>query len=47
MKYKILKQYPQYRNTGMTEKEMMIDLGYDRIWDCGHYKFVYEKEGKS
>lgn len=43
MKHKILKQYPQYNNKNMSEKEMMIDLGYDRIWDCGHYKFVFLK----
>lgn len=44
MKHKILINYPQYLNRNMTEKEIMIDLGYDRIWDCGHYKFIYEKQ---
>lgn len=39
MKHKILQQYPEYQDKNMTEKEMMIDLGYDRIWDCGHMKF--------
>lgn len=41
MKHKILEKYPEYKGKNMTEKEMMIGLGYDRIWDCGHYKFVY------
>ena len=44
MKHKILKEHPEYEEKNMTEKEMMIDLGYDRIWDCGHYKFVYKKK---
>ena len=44
MKHKILNEYPEYKGKNMTEKEMMIDLGYDRIWDCGHYKFIYEKK---
>ena len=39
MKHKILKEHPQYKGSGLGEKEMMIDLGYDRIWDCGHIKF--------
>jgi very-short-patch-repair endonuclease len=24
-----------------TEKEIMTELGYDRIWDCGHLKYEY------
>ena len=28
----------------MTELEMMKELGYDRIWDCGLIKYVYKKE---
>lgn len=27
----------------MTETEMVKKLGYDRIWDCGLFKFVWEK----
>lgn len=27
----------------LTEKEIMISLGYDRIWDCGHSKWVWER----
>jgi hypothetical protein len=26
----------------LTEWEIMCELGYDRIWDCGHQKFVLE-----
>ena len=25
----------------MTETEMVKELGYDRIWDCGLIKYVY------
>lgn len=28
----------------MTEKEMAKELGYDRIWDCGLYKYVWRRE---
>ena len=28
----------------MTETEMVRELGYDRIWDCGLFKFVWKKE---
>ena len=28
----------------MTETEMAKELGYDRIWDCGLFKFVWKKE---
>jgi hypothetical protein len=28
----------------MTETEMVKELGYERIWDCGLFKFVWEKE---
>lgn len=37
-KHKILKENPQF-DPSMTEKEMMIALGYDRVWDCGNWKF--------
>lgn len=33
-------------NINKTEKEIMLDLGYDRIWDCGHYKFIWQKNNK-
>ena len=28
----------------MTELEMAKELGYDRIWDCGLFKYVWRKE---
>ncbi len=28
----------------MTETEMVRELGYDRIWDCGLFKFIWKKE---
>lgn len=28
----------------MTELEMTKELGYDRIWDCGLFKYVWKKE---
>lgn len=28
----------------LTELEMIKELGYDRIWDCGLIKYVYKKE---
>lgn len=37
-KHKIIQRNPQF-NASMTEKEMMIQLGYDRVWDCGNWKF--------
>ena len=36
-KHKLIKQYPQYSH--MTEIEIMKELGYSRIWDCGNHKF--------
>ena len=27
----------------MTETEMVKELGYDRIWDCGLIKYVWKK----
>jgi hypothetical protein len=24
-----------------TEKQIMDELGYDRLWDCGSYKFIW------
>ena len=29
----------------MTETEMVKALGYDRIWDCGLFKYVWKNEG--
>ena len=27
----------------MTESEMVKELGYDKIWDCGLFKYVWRK----
>ena len=31
----------------MTELEMAKELGYDRIWDCGLFKYVWRKENEN
>lgn len=36
----LVKKYSQL-NPRMTETEMVKELGYDRIWDCGLIKYVY------
>ena len=44
-KHKILesnKDNPKL-SSSMTEKELMIELGYDRIWDCGNFKYIWTK----
>lgn len=41
-KDKLVKKYP-HLNPRMTETEMVKELGYDRIWDCGLIKYVYKK----
>jgi hypothetical protein len=32
-------KYPEIYSDDKTEWEMMQELGYDRIWDCGKYKY--------
>lgn len=39
-KSSLKKKYPEIYDDNKTEWEMMQELGYDRIWDCG--KFRYE-----
>lgn len=39
----LLKKYPDKLNPNMTETEMVKELGYDRIWDCGLIKYVWKK----
>lgn len=39
-KASLLKKHPEL-NPNMTEWEMARSLGYDRIWDCGLYRYVY------
>lgn len=29
----------------LTEREMAIKLGYDRIWNCGLFKYVFYNKG--
>lgn len=41
-KDKLVKKYSQL-NPRMTETEMVKELGYDRIWDCGLIKYVYKE----
>lgn len=38
-KASIRKRFPDTYDNFKTEWEMMQELGYDRIWDCGKYKF--------
>ena len=41
-KKKLCKQYGFAKT--MTEKEMALELGYDRIWDCGLIKYVWKED---
>lgn len=38
-KKSLFKKYPTLLNMSMTESEMVKILGYDRIWDCGLFKY--------
>ena len=38
-KSSIKKRYPEVYDQNKTEWEMMQELGYDRIWDCGKFKY--------
>jgi predicted transcriptional regulator len=38
----LLRKYPTILNSNMTEKEMTTLLGFDRIWDCGLFKFQFK-----
>lgn len=38
----LLKKYPNILNENMTETEMVKNLGYDRIWDCGLIRYIWE-----
>lgn len=35
----LVKKYPNMVDLTMTETEMIKELGYDRIWDCGLFKY--------
>lgn len=38
-KSKIKKKFPNIYDDSKTESEMTKELGYDKIWDCGKYKY--------
>lgn len=40
----LLKKYPDILTPEMTETEMIKELGYDRIWDCGLIRYVWHKK---
>jgi len=42
----LLKKYPDRLVPEMTETEMVKELGYDRIWDCGLIKYVWTNPDK-
>jgi hypothetical protein len=37
----LVKKYPQFINTEMTEYEIAKSLGFERIWDCGHARWLW------
>jgi hypothetical protein len=39
MKFKILKKFPEL-DSSKTGAELMVELGFDRVWDCGNFKFL-------
>jgi hypothetical protein len=38
-KSSLKRKYPEIYDDNKTEWEMMQELGFDRIWDCGKYKY--------
>lgn len=44
-KHMLLKKYPQF-SPHQTEKDIMNQLGYRRIWDAGHHKFILELQSE-
>lgn len=38
-KHNIKKMFPEQFDEKLTEYQNMLNLGYDRIWDCGNMKF--------
>ena len=42
-KQNIKKRFPDIYNDNKTEKEMMNELGYYRIYDCGTITYIYER----
>lgn len=41
----LLRKHPEFSDA-MTETEMARALGYDRIWNCGLFRYVWTKEEK-
>jgi hypothetical protein len=41
-----LKDKLNYFNSDLTEWDNMQFNGYDRIWDCGNYRFVWKRDGE-
>lgn len=39
-----LKKTPEERVTGKTERELRLEQGYHRIWDCGKKRWIYHIE---
>ena len=41
----LIKKYPNSDlNMNMTEKEMARKLGFDRVWDCGLIRYIWEND---
>lgn len=40
-KAELKKKFPEKYNPKLTEWENMINLGYNKIWDCGKLKYIY------
>lgn len=40
----LVKKYPDEVNMNMTETEMTEKLGYIKIWDCGLWRFEWNKK---
>ena len=38
-KQQLKKKFPEIYDDSKTEWQMMQELGYDRIWDCGKFKY--------
>jgi hypothetical protein len=41
-KQKIKEKFPDIYDEDKTEWEMMQEAGFDRIWDCGKFKYILE-----
>ena len=43
----IKEKFPNIYDENKKEYQMMLELGYDRIWDCGKLKFVMHKHNSN